>query len=194
MYQIRPASYDDFTSFHSADYIDFLRNVNVQEEVTSFALAALQTVGMKTSMGACPVVCSGLVLAAVVPAQEHVHAFRPHCFCSCYALPAEESSPSGPWHLQGTLKTRKLFNCKEDCPVFDGIYQYCQVRTFEWHDQLKSNPSPAVLFKHGIPQQVSNSWVLNFEGDSAWGSSVGGASSPAAAHIWSSLLQSAEHH
>ena len=33
VYQIRPASYDDFTSFHAEDYIQFLKNVNVRDEV-----------------------------------------------------------------------------------------------------------------------------------------------------------------
>ncbi|KAK9866799.1 hypothetical protein WJX84_009469 [Apatococcus fuscideae] len=81
VFQIRPASYTDFTSFHAEDYIDFLRNVNVHEE--------------------------------------------------------------------GVTRQMKSFNCKEDCPVFDGIYQYCQL-------YAGGSMSGAVKINHGESDCVIN--------------------------------------
>jgi len=125
VYRPHKATQDEMTKFHSDDYIRFLRSIR-PDNMSEYSKLLQRWAGLLLS----------------TPTSSFSAS-------SSRALPSLPFSPPPPPPSPPPPPLR--FNVGEDCPVFDGLYEFCQ---------LSSGGSVASAVK--LNKQVHQSWLVLF--------------------------------
>ena len=134
--------------FHAPDYVDFLRNVSPTNAVSEASSPVLVCVCLWVGAGARRVQSPPL----------------PRPTPPCASAPPHPTPPTPPHTLPAPLpppmqaqyqRELREYNMYEDCPVFDGLYNYCQVCVRAWGvgaDRVQPHPCHPFRPLHTTPR------------------------------------------